>query len=71
MNTENLNNETLETEVIDEMQDRISSDYFESVNEEQSVFEAGLEDCEDPDVDMDESDITEQTQRFLKSRGKK
>lgn len=67
MNTVELNNEILNEEVIDEVVD--SEDFQEVLDAEQAAFEEGIDD-DDPDLDMDEEDINQQTLEFLKLRGK-
>lgn len=67
MNTIELNNEILNEEVIDDIVD--SEDIQDVLNAEQEAFEEGIDDDE-PDLDMDEEDINQQTLEFLKLRGK-
>ena len=67
MNTDKINQEKIEDKIVNDVD---SEDYHEVLNAEQKAFEDGIED-EDPDLDMDEEDINQQTMEFLKSRGKK
>lgn len=67
MNTTELNNEILNEEVIDDVVD--SEDIQNVLDAEQKAFEDGIDD-DDPDLDMDEEDINQQTLEFLKLRGK-
>lgn len=67
MNTDKINQEKIEDKIVNDVD---SEDYQEVLNAEQKAFEDGIED-EDPDLDMDEEDINQQTMEFLKSRGKK
>lgn len=71
MNTEKLNQEVLNEEVVEEIIDTTDSeDYQEILNDEQEAFEAGVDDDE-PDVEMIEEHINEQTLAFLKLRGER
>lgn len=64
---ENLLQEELENEIVN---DNISSDYHQAINEEQEVFEQGIDDDEFV-MDMSEDDINNETMNFLKLRDKK
>lgn len=67
MNTTNLN-ETLTEEVLDIVN---SEDYQKTLDEEQEAFENGIEESDDPDIELDEEEIEKQTIEFLKLRGKR
>lgn len=64
---ENLLQEELENEIVN---DNISSDYHQAINEEQEAFEQGIDDDEFV-MDMSEDDINNETMNFLKLRDKK
>lgn len=64
---ENLLQEELNNEVVN---DKMSEDYQNTINEELSAFENGVDDDE-PVVEMEESDINDQTNEFLRLRDRK
>ena len=64
---ENLNNSNVELNEYES--ELLSMDYQKTLEEEQKVFEFGVEDEIDI-LDMDESDINEQTKAFLSIRDK-
>lgn len=68
MNTEKINQEVLNDNIVDDVD---SEDYQDVLNTEQEVFEDGIDIDDIPELEMEEDDINEQTEMFLKLRGKK
>ena len=64
---EHLLQEELNNELVN---DKMSEDYQNTVDEELSAFENGIDDDE-PVVEMEESDINDQTSKFLSLRDKR
>jgi hypothetical protein len=64
---EHLLQEELNNELVN---DKMSEDYQSAIDEELSAFENGIDDDE-PIVEMEESDINDQTNKFLSLRDKR
>lgn len=64
---EDLLQEELNNEIVN---DNISESYNSVLNDEQEAFENGIVD-DDFIMDMNDSDINQQTMEFLRLRGKK
>ncbi len=64
---EHLLQEELNNELVN---DKMSEDYQNTIDEELSAFENGINDDE-PIVEMEESDINDQTNKFLSLRDKR
>lgn len=62
-----LREEELNNELVN---DKMSEDYQNAIDEELSAFENGIDDDE-PIVEMEKSDINDQTNKFLSLRDKR
>lgn len=64
--------ENKKTEEIEEIVETINSEDYQSVlEEEQEAFENGLVIEDEPNIEMDEEEISKQTKEFLKLRAKR
>ena len=60
----------LQEELNNEVNDQMSEDYQSKINAELEAFENGIDDDESI-INMDDSDINDQTMKFLAHRDKK